>query len=94
MAKVMTTQQKRDKYTKNGKGWCEDSLVSIEPYEHHGKSSVGVHIGEEYFETDPYSRKDFALCEAKGWLEAVKVQIGATITLIDKEIDEIDKANK
>ena len=90
----MTTQQQRDKHTEFGNGWCKHGLVDIDRYERHGKTSIGVNIGEEHFETDPYSRKDFALCEAKGWLEGVKAQIEATITLIDKEINEIDKAKK
>ena len=80
--------EKREKYTEHGKGWCEDDLVSIEPYEFHGKSYVGVHIGEEYFEAAPYQRKDFALCEAKGWLEGVKAQIEGVLDAINKEIED------
>ena len=87
MAK-MTTQQKRDKYTEFGKGWCENGLVGIDPYEHHGKTSIGVNIGEERFDTDPYTRKDFALCEAKGWLEGVKAQIEGVLDAINKEIED------
>ena len=87
MAK-MTTQQKRDKHIKFGKGWCEHGLVSIDPYEHFGRTIIGVNIGEERFETDPYSRKDFALCEAKGWLEGVKAQIEGVLESINKEIED------
>lgn len=84
----MTTQQKRDKYTEYGNGWCEHGKVSIDPYEHHGQTSIGVNIGEELFETDPYTRKDFALCEAKGWLEGVKAQIEGVLDAINKEIED------
>ena len=54
----MTTQQQRDKHTEFGNGWCKHGLVDIDRYERHGKTSIGVNIGEEHFETDPYSRKD------------------------------------
>ena len=84
----ITTQQKRDKHTEFGKGWCEHGLVSIDPYEHFGRTIIGVNIGEERFETDPYTRKDFALCEAKGWLEGVKAQIEGVLEGINKEIED------
>lgn len=89
----MTTKQKREKHTEFCKGWCEHELVSIDPCKHTFKDCdkffVGVRIGVEYFETDPYSRKDFALCEAKGWLEGVKAQIEGVLDAINKEIEEI-----
>lgn len=88
----MTIQQQRDKHTEYGKGWCKQGLVDIDRYERHGKTSIGVNIGEERFETDPYSRKDFALCEAKGWLEGAKAQIEGVLESINKEIEEIPYA--
>ena len=88
----MTTQQKREKNIAKGKGWCKNCLVSIDTFKHtfkgHDKLLVGVYIGDEYYETDPYSRKDYALCEAKGWLEGVKAQIEGVLDAINKEIED------
>lgn len=85
----MATKEKREKYAKLGKGWCERDLVSIDGGEREGKFFIGVTIGEQYYETDLYSRKDYALCEAKGYLEGVKAQMNEVLDYINKEIENI-----
>ena len=85
----MTTKEKREKYAKLGKGWCERDLVSIDGGEREGEFFVGVSVGEQYYETDPYSRKDYALSEAKGYLEGVRTQIDGILNYINKELENI-----
>ena len=85
----MATKEKRKKYAKLGKGWCERDLVSIDGGEREGKFFIGVTIGGQYYETDLYSRKDYALCEAKGYLEGVRTQIDGILDNINKELENI-----
>lgn len=85
----MKTKEKREKYTKMGNGWCEHDIVSVEGGERQGEFFIGVTIGEQYYETDLYSRKDYALCEAKGYLEGVRTQIDGVLDNINKDIENI-----
>ena len=78
---------RRDKYTyKLGKGFACD--VDVDHWLDEGEFKASVHIGEEYYESDPYKADDLALCEIKGWLEGVKVKLESAIKLIDDTLTD------
>lgn len=73
-----------------GKGWVERNTISVEVNEDRGKYRVGINWGDDYYETDPYKRRDYALCEAKGYLEGIKAQIDGWLEYIEKELEKED----
>lgn len=72
-----------------GKGWVERNTISVEVNENKGNYySVGINWGGDYYQTDPYKKRDHALCEAKGYLEGIKSQIDGCLEYIDKELEK------
>ena len=45
-----------------------------------------VHIGENYYETDPYLTREGAMSELKGYLEGLTVQMQAFMEYLDGEL--------
>ena len=80
--------KKKQQLIDYGKGWLERDIFSVEVNEDKGKYVAGIFFGEHYFETDPYKRRDYALCEAKGYLEGIKTQIDGCLEYIDKELEK------
>lgn len=74
-----------------GKGWMERDIFSVEVNEDKGEYVAGIYCGKQYYETDPYKRRDYALCEAKGCLEGIKAQIDGCLKYIDKELEKEDR---
>lgn len=71
-----------------GKGWVERNTISVDVNEDNGSYNVGINWGDNYYQTDPYKRRDYALCEAKGYLEGIKIQIDGCLEYIDKELEK------
>ena len=42
--------------------------------------------GENYYETDPYKNRDYALSEAKGYLEGLAIKLEAELNNIDMQL--------
>ena len=49
---------------------------------------VSISFGKEYYETDPYKNKDYALSEAKGYLEGIKTQICNELLNIERQLND------
>jgi hypothetical protein len=49
---------------------------------------VSISLGEEYYETDPYQNKDYALSEAKGYLDGLKTQICNELLNIERQLND------
>ena len=49
---------------------------------------VCISFGETYYETDPYSKRDYALSEAKGYLEGLDLQLENALNDINKQLEE------
>lgn len=49
---------------------------------------VSISLGEEYYETDPYKNKDYALSEANGYLEGLKTQICNELLNIERQLND------
>lgn len=49
---------------------------------------VSISLDEEYYETDPYKNKDYALSEAKGYLEGLKTQICNELLNIERQLND------
>ena len=80
--------KKKQQLIDKGNGWVHRDIISVEVYERNGRFVAGVDYGEQYYETDPYKRRDYALCEAKGYLEGIKAQIDGCLEYIDKELEK------
>lgn len=72
---------KQEKSIALGNGFACD--VDVGWWEDAGQYRACVHIGEEYYESDPYKSIDLALCEVKGWLEGVKVKLDAQLKSLE-----------
>ena len=72
-----------------GKGFSADCDLDYWQDED-GRYKASVHVGEDYYESDPYKAQDFALCEVKGWLEGTKVKIESTLKAIDKKLKDYE----
>lgn len=68
------------------------NIIDIEVFSSDkGKWSLGLYVGDNYYETDPYTRKEYALSEAKGYLEGVKAQLEDALKFIENEMElEVD----
>ena len=66
-----------------GKGFVCD--VDVDWWQERESYKACVHIGEEYYESDPYKSQHLALCEVKGWLEGVKSKIEGTLEAINQQ---------
>lgn len=53
--------------------------TDFEIYQWNGRWKVSISIGDEYYETDPYKRKEDALNEARDYLGFVKTFVDRTI---------------
>ena len=82
--------KKKQQLIDKGNGWVHRDIISVEVYERNGRFVAGVDYGEHYFETDPYKRRDYALCEAKGYLEGIKAQIDGWLEYIENELEKED----
>ena len=49
---------------------------------------VGISFGEEYYETDPYKNEDYALSEAKGYLDGLKMKLDIELQNIEKQLNK------
>lgn len=57
-----------------GKGFAPKVYVDLW-VDARGKHKGGMSIGEEYYETDPWSKKEDAINELKGCWESVKEKV-------------------
>lgn len=80
--------KKKQQLIDYGKGWVERNTISVEVNENEDYYSAGINWGNEYYPTDPYKKRDHALCEAKGYLEGLKSQIDGCLEYIDKELEK------
>ena len=49
---------------------------------------VCISLGENYYETDPYKNRDYALSEAKGYLEGLKMKICDELLNIERQLND------
>ena len=77
--------KEREEY---GKKFAKKNIIDLEGLvSNKGRWYVGLYVGNEYYETDPYARKEYALSEAKGYLEGVKAHIENALKFIENEIE-------
>lgn len=62
--------------------------IDVEVYRKGENYHVSISWGENYYETDPYSRKDYALSEAKGYLEGLDLQLESALNDINRQLEE------
>lgn len=81
--------KEREEY---GRKFLKEDIIDIDVVvSNKGMWSIGLSIGDEYYETDPYTRKEYALSEAKGYLEGVKAQLEDALKFIENEMElEVD----
>lgn len=49
---------------------------------------VGISLGENYYETDPYKNKDYALSEAKGYLDGIRTVLCDKLLEIENQLND------
>ena len=62
--------------------------IDVEMHRKGEKYFVCISFGETYYETDPYSNKDYALSEAKGYLEGLDFQLEGALDYINTLLEE------
>lgn len=60
--------------------------VDVEMNTSLNRYSASVSIGEDYYETDAYPRPEYALAEAKGYLDGIKSNIEKELENINEQI--------
>lgn len=63
--------------------------IDVDVYHVGGRHCVSITWGENYFETDPYKNKEYALSEAKGYLEGMEQRLEAALNDINNRLGEI-----
>lgn len=49
----------------------------------YGMYKASLSIGEEYYESDPYKEAAYALCEIKGYIDGLQIQIDGIMKVIN-----------
>ena len=62
--------------------------IDVEVHGEGGKYYICISFGETYYETDTYSKRDYALSEAKGYLEGLDLQLENALNDINKQLEE------
>lgn len=69
-----------------GKMFAEN--IDIESHRKGDLHYVCISLGDNYYETDPYKEESFALSEAKGYLEGLKIKLDIELQNIEKQLNK------
>lgn len=62
--------------------------LDVETYKQGSNYHVSISWGENYYETDPYNNKEYALSEAKGFLEGLELKLKAALENINQQLEK------
>ena len=77
---------KSQQHYNTGKMFAES--IDVEIHRKGENYYVSISFGENYYETDPYSNRDYALSEAKGYLEGLDFQLESVLNDINRQLKE------
>lgn len=63
--------------------------LDVETCRNGNNYQVSISWGENYYETDPYSKKEYALSEAKGYLDGLEIKLKTALDDIGKQLEEV-----
>lgn len=69
-----------------GKMFAES--IDIESHRKGDLHYVCIFWSENYYETDPYKEESYALSEAKGYLEGLKIKLDIELQNIEKQLNK------